>query len=138
MSKRHPSRADRASEQAGQWTAAAEELRELDSEVEELGESKEEAKLEDILGRAQSIVSGLDTSELTALAEEMGSWRDNLQGTNLENTSKYSEVEETVDTLESIDDSIPSIESVDDIEGAADDLESKAEELEGVSFPGMY
>ena len=45
MSKRHPSRADRASEQAGQWTAAAEELRALDSEVEELGESKEEANL---------------------------------------------------------------------------------------------
>jgi hypothetical protein len=42
----------------------------------------------------------LDASEVESLAEEMTSWRDNMQGTNLENTSKFEEVNECADTLE--------------------------------------
>ena len=38
-------------------------------------------------------------SEIQELTEEMESWRDNLQGTGLESTGKFSEVEEAADTL---------------------------------------
>jgi len=61
-------------------------------------------------------------SEIEALADEMDSWRDNMQGTNLENTEKYSRVEETADTLR---------QGYDDIESARGDLDS-------VEFPGMF
>ena len=69
----------------------------------------------------------------------MTSWRDNLSGTALENTNKYSEVEEAASTLEGIEaDCSTSIESPDDIDEVVRGLEEKADELESVNFPGMY
>ena len=40
--------------------------------------------------------------EIGSLAEEMGEWRDNMSGTNLESTSKYEDVDETASSLENI------------------------------------
>jgi hypothetical protein len=49
-------------------------------------------------------------NDVRELAEEMGSWRDNMQGTALENTGKYSEVEEAADALESAADALDNVE----------------------------
>ena len=61
-------------------------------------------------------------SEIETLADEMESWRDNMSGTNLENTEKYQSVDECAETLRS----------------AFDDIECAKSELEGVEFPGMF
>lgn len=91
------------------------------------------------LEEAQSIVDDVDFSELESLTEEMTSWRDNMSGTGLENTSKYEAVDEAASTLEGIDTSMnTSIESASDIDEAISELNDKADELEGVDFPGMY
>jgi methyl-accepting chemotaxis protein len=67
-----------------------------------------------------NINDGLE--EARSLQEEMESWRDNMSGTNLENTEKYGQVEEAAQTLES----------------AVGEIESAVGELESVEFPGMY
>ena len=61
-------------------------------------------------------------SELDSLADEMESWRDNMEGTNLENTQKYETISECADTLRT----------------GFDDVENALVELEGVEFPGMF
>lgn len=61
-------------------------------------------------------------AEVQALAEEMGNWRDNMGGTNLENTEKYQAVEQAADQLEQ----------------CADDIDNAMQELQGVEFPGMF
>lgn len=70
------------------------------------------AKIQDGLGEVES------------LAEEMRSWADNMSGagTGLENTQKYSDVDEAASSLES----------------AKDAIESAASELDNVNFPTMY
>ncbi len=61
-------------------------------------------------------------SEIEALTDEMEQWRDNMQGTNLESTERYSRVEEAAETLRQ----------------CYDDLENAKSELDNVEFPGMY
>ena len=56
------------------------------------------AKYTDI---ASSIISGA-YSDISDLCEELNSWRDNMQGTGLESTSKFSTLEDTISTLENI------------------------------------
>jgi len=53
-------------------------------------------------------------SEVSALAEEIGEWRDNMDGTGLENTMKYEEVSEAADSLEDLDSRFQYIEIEDD------------------------
>jgi len=66
----------------------------------------------------QTITDALEDakSELSSLAEEMGEWRDNMEGTSLENTSRYDEVMECADTLEDLDSRLQNIEIEDDRE----------------------
>jgi chromosome segregation ATPase len=149
---KYKSRATRAADTAEEMNSAAEQLREIafeidgiKDEIEEIdaplpdkdeGVAKLKARIAGLVKKAQEIE--FDFSEVEALAEEMGSWRDNMQGTNLESTGKYSEVEEAADTLENIDTSPPDIENEDDVEELAEFLENAASELESVMFPSMY
>jgi hypothetical protein len=48
--------------------------------------------------------------EISDLASEMGEWRDNMDGSGLENTSKYDTVSEAADTLENLESTIDDIE----------------------------
>jgi len=66
----------------------------------------------------QTITDALEDAkfELSSLAEEMGEWRDNMEGTNLENTTRYEEVSECADTLEDLDSRLQDIEIEDDTE----------------------
>ena len=68
----------------------------------------------------EEIRSGLGTVE--ELRDEIDNWKTNLEGTNLENTEKYSLLEETFDTLEQ----------------SHDEIESACDELDNVEFPGMF
>jgi hypothetical protein len=56
--------------------------------------------------------SALDDAkgELQGLSDDMSSWRDNLSGTALENTSKFESVSECADSLENIISSLDYIE----------------------------
>jgi DNA repair exonuclease SbcCD ATPase subunit len=135
------SRSARAAQQADEWRGCASELEELKSQLEEdfANNVTDMGVGVGLMQRAQEIVDTLDFSGLEELTEEMTSWRDNMSGTALENTSKYSEVEEAASTLEGIEaDCSTSIESPDDIDEVVRELEEKADELEGVDFPGMY
>ena len=53
------------------------------------------------------------------LRDEIDNWKSNLEGTNLENTSKYTELEECHDALESLH----------------DEIESAIGEADNISFP---
>jgi uncharacterized protein Yka (UPF0111/DUF47 family) len=95
-------------------------------------------------------------SEIADLADEMVNWRDNMSGTNLESTDKYSRVEEAADALESVqpDDisepaepkpsetgqysAISITEYIDELNQIADDAESANDDLDSVEFPGMF
>ena len=56
------------------------------------------------------------------LKDEMGDWRDNMDGTGLENTDKFQRVSEAADTLESAEESLR-------------EAAESAETLENVSLP---
>jgi methyl-accepting chemotaxis protein len=66
----------------------------------------------------KSIINCLNDAkdEIASLADEMSEWRDNMEGTNLEYTSKYETVSESADTLEdqssSLEDVISEIEEI--------------------------
>jgi len=100
-----------------------------------------------------------DLSEIESLKDEMETWRDGLQGTNLEYSPKYEEVDaacaELENGLSSLESAIssynealtpaPGTEDIkdnadheDEIEDAKSEVESALSELENVSFPGMY
>ena len=136
---KHKSRADRASEQASQWEDIASQLRSLlDESIEDNEGNENEGLKASIVSQAQGIIDGIDSSELESLTEEITNWRDGMQGTNLENSNKYSELEEAASTLEGIDVNSFSIDDYEDIENVAEELESAASELQGVEFPRMF
>jgi chromosome segregation ATPase len=72
--------------------------------------------------RLQEAISKIEDgkSEIDCLLEEIEEWRDNMQGTNLENTSKYQEVSDCADELEYLTDNLNEIISTD------------------INFPRMY
>lgn len=61
---------------------------------------------------ANAIMEQLDS--IDEIKDELEQWFDGLTGTNLENSGKYAELEETIDLLESAIDSIRS--GLDDLE----------------------
>jgi hypothetical protein len=141
MSK-YKSRAKRAAEQADAWESIACSLRDIeipeDSTVEEDKSSEHEKECAAAVAEAQEILGEFDSSQLESLKDEMGSWRDNMSGANMEHLPKYEEVSEAADSLDNIESEAPTITSVDEIEEAADELENRASELQDVMFPGMY
>ena len=55
-------------------------------------------------------------SELESLKDEMSEWRDNMEGTGLENTSKFEQVSEAAETLESY---VSEVDVPDELSGIA-------------------
>jgi len=70
--------------------------------------------------RLQEALDKIDEglTELQTLVEEITEARDNMQGTNLENTERYQRYDEAADTLQQ----------------AADDIESAKGDAEGVEL----
>ncbi len=133
---KYRSRARRAEEQVQEIYSAIEDIRILTDEknYEEMMSEEKESLIESI----NEIVTSIDFGELEELTDEMVNWRDNMQGTNLENTMKYCEVEEAANTLENIEPSIDEIDDIGEIDERLDELEEKAREIEDVIFPTMF
>lgn len=56
------------------------------------------------------------------LKDQLQTWHDNLEGTNLENTAKYTELEDIIDIFES----------------GLDSIANAITELEEIEFPSAY
>lgn len=89
------------------------------------------------------------TDEIQNLADEMRSWSDNVQGTNLENSDKMQTVSETADTMESAASNLdgltfPEYDESDidsyitELEQLAGEIRDEASNVENCEFPGMY
>lgn len=63
-----------------------------------------------------------DLGDIESLAEEMASWRDNMEGTGLEATGKFEAVGEAAEALES---------GKDELEGAIEEYNSRLDEIFG-------
>ena len=70
-----------------------------------------------------TVETGLDTSEIESLRDEMQEWVDNMGGTALENTGKYQMAEEAVNTLDRVDEI-----NFDDIWNMVNEVEALSEE----------
>jgi hypothetical protein len=87
------------------------------------------------------VVENLDYVDVDELAQELGTWRDNMEGTNLENTMKYQEVSDACDELESVSSNaqdIQAIEDLDEVDDLMDNIENVYDDLGNVMFPSMY
>jgi hypothetical protein len=153
------SRAERYSGAQSKIESAANALQELASEIESdlpgEGEAFDASKFnrDDI----QTILDGADADrsdgamEIQSLYEEIENWKSGMEGTNLEQSMKYGELEECLSELETANEAdgvtIPSLPDGDLTQEALEDfvseLESAVSELENCyqaepMFPGMY
>ena len=149
------SRAKRASKTASELRAIVEQLRGLAEDL------RDEPTPDEIREIAEKIfaIKEIDYSEVTELMDEMQSWRDGLEGTNLEYSEKFERITDAADVLEEIESELSIIEipgvnkenwlkkvinnpdpdeSGDELEEIADTIEEQADELESVDFPAMF
>ena len=113
--------------------------------IDDMGDLKKE----EIKERAMELPVNVDYSEIECLKDEIENWRDGMQGTNLENSDKFSQLEDCVSYLETAVDSLGGFEFLYDEGWDEDELTTELEEcvqlieeatseLENVEFPGMY
>ena len=106
-------------------------------------------ELDALLADMEAQFALIDVSDIEGLKEEIETWRDGMEGTNLEYSSKYDELTECFDALELGVDGLegneaPSTDGVepdaiaDELSNAIDEIRSGLDELECVCFPGMY
>lgn len=121
--------------------------------VEEEEQSEYQKEVDRIIKDIQKLFDEhFSYDEVQNLAEEMGNWRDGLQGTNLENSERYQTVSDTADAMENAASTLDGLsfpelggDSSDDVEQFAEELEQLANdindavsEIENCNFPGMY
>ena len=75
------------------------------------------ARLEAALDKVRDGIEGI-----TELRDEIENWKSGMEGTNLENTQKYSDLGDCEDALSS----------------AIDELENGVSSAESIEFPGMF
>ena len=122
------------------------ELQNSDIYESEFTDEQKEAMKE----KLDNMESCFDLSGIEELRDEIENWKSGMEGTNLENSSKYEELSECYNNL---DNAISSLEGIDiDVELGeltpeeladrfqeyVDEIENAVYELENVSFPGMY
>ncbi|RJR27727.1 hypothetical protein C4561_01345 [candidate division WWE3 bacterium] len=141
----YKSRATRLSQATAPIDSMVVHLEEIRNEFSDIEDASENVALtkeqEDELSAKIGEVWSLDIGEIESLSEEMSSWRDNMNGTNLESTSKYETVSECADTLENVVSELSSLDeprSLDELEAAIATLQSALLDLENIEFPGMY
>lgn len=141
---RYKSRATRAGIAAVPWREVAKKARGfLDAHEEATCDltDHDAEEFDHYLDDASDALQQVDAGDAQELCDEIQEWRCNMEGTNLENTDKYEELQECESTLEDI---IGRAEGLDtDLDAgtlreAADELDGVADELEEVEFPGMY
>ena len=170
--KKSHSRASRRDEATAILTGVAEEMRSAAEDIRGAAESFDEAEANDeepneevetpttetinkeiedrVEAASKYFEEHFSTSDLESLSEEMGSWAEGLEGTNLANSDKASTIRETADSLESAVSSLdqcsfPDDLDLDDVESfavsldqLADDIDSYVSDIENCEFPGMY
>lgn len=155
------SRAKRRDEACGSLMNTVKKLREITGsldasleEMEETGEIKNREETVKKINDAKTLIEELGPGEFEDLKDEMESWASNMEGTNLEYTSKYEIVTEAVGTLEDVISNLESVEApeidttnltvegitdfVSAIKEVADDIESTIGDAENIEFPGVY
>lgn len=134
-----------------------EKLREISDsleEIEEIADIKQKECATQKINEAKTLIEELDFRELENLKDELESWASNMEGTNLEYTSRYETVSDAANTLSDIVSNFESVnapeinienltiedieEFVNDIKEIADEIESIIDDAEGIEFPGMY
>lgn len=153
----YKSRAKRRDETCSSLMEVVEKLKEISDSLENIEETEEAKDRDHIIQKiseAQTLINELGPGEFEDLKDEMESWASNMEGTNLEYTSKYEAVSEAVSSLEDV---ISNLESADtpeidtanltvesikdfasDIKDVADDIENTVGDAENIEFPGMY
>lgn len=72
-----------------------------------------------------TVGSLLDAGDVISLRDEIGEWKDNLEGANMSHLPKYEELESCFDALEQVADDLESL--IDDLVGVLDkSIEGKA------------
>lgn len=153
---RPKSRADRRDDVVTRINGLVEKLENLKGVLESSDITEELVKSSaadaELLGSSASD----SESDVDELKGELESWRDNMQGTNLEGTDKYQTLDESVQTLENCVGNIGNAdldtfrysdlaspeenaqELAEAIDRLVDSLNEIVGELEGVEFPSMY
>ncbi len=155
------SRAKRRDDACNNLANIAERLKETCTSLEKVVDEGKEIKdrddrehIEKEINDVKTLIEELSPGDLEDLKDEMESWASNMEGTNLEYTSKYEMVSESANALGDIvsnieDISAPeidlknlTIESIGDftrdIQEIADNIENIIGDAEGVEFPGLY
>lgn len=134
-----------------------EKLREISGSLEKTTETEEIKDKEQTIQKindAQTLINELSPGDFEDLKDEMESWASNMEGTNLEYTSRYENVSEAANVLGDVVSSIESINAPDidltnltaesikdfvsDIKEIADEIENTVGDAENIEFPGMY
>ena len=148
------SRAARLGEQTNLYYQIVEKYESVIGAIEEMDLTVETFTPEQ-LEQVKSLLEGLDTDidvgEIECLKDEIENWKSGMEGTNLENSNKYSELEECFGYLESAVSELESLsfdseineetdpeELKDRLQEFVDTLQASIDELENVQFPGMY
>jgi len=156
---RYKSRRIRRDEATSTIGEAISELEELAADLRgETGPDDESFTVESVTERFNIAQNKAEEgkSALEELKDEIESWKDNMEGANMEHLPKYDEVSEAYDGLESSVDAYESIDwpdikedfslsngedrdaLADDMEAAANELQSLVDDAENVDFPGMF
>lgn len=137
MSRKYESRAARLCEAVSGIDSALGDIEAVKDAFErgDITEKKAVASVNDILDH-------IEADEFGTLAEEIGSWRDNMQGTNLENTGKFEIVDNCASELEDlqgqVEDIPEAVETIEDISDLLDLLESISSDAGNIEFPTMF
>jgi hypothetical protein len=90
------------------------------------------------ISKCQSVANSIDYAGVEMLALEMAQWRENMEGTNLENTDKFGIISKTAEILEGIQCSTFEIELEIDAWNLIKKLEEDIEKLSLCEFPKAY
>jgi hypothetical protein len=150
------SRATRRDAACSLLTGVVNKLREISDSLEKIEEAEINNKVQitQKINDAQTLIKELSPGDFEDLKDEMESWASNMEGTNLEYTSKYETVSETANVLGDVVSNIESINAPDidissltaenikefanDIKEIAADIENSVGDAENIEFPGMY
>ena len=149
---KHKSRATRCGEVIGNLESAVDSFEDLADrfeqffEEEEAGEDDPCDSFESLCEEAMQVSNVIDFSDVQTLHDEIESWRDSMEGSNLEYTDKYMTLDDcadnlqsAIDTLESLDFNIPEDreEIVEWLRALVDYIRDAVDALESCEFPGM-
>jgi len=108
-------------------------------------------EINNLIDDFNNITAEIDTTDVEDIMEELDNWKSGLEGTNLENTEKYTTLSEAIDTLTNVIDNLSEsedinyIEKINDKKKLIDSIDDKIGkinetigEIENVECPGAF